>query len=284
MPAEYTSNSATIGIVDDSLYAYVEDGVGTYAYVEATNFFQTYTERAFVAGLTKGLSGMVTLFINGVAYASSSGTGLLSSINNVKVVMGNGRLSINNIKCTIYDAHIFNYAVTEDLARNMFYRGVDTTDSGLIASYNSNTLNGGPTQWLDCVGSNHLLIPVSGAKATSPGKRFILSFPVSGTSQYLGDGSARDVLPAKYVITSCLVESGGKPLLSVGSSNAVAPVSASGTGSWDNNRVALVSASYGVNPIGLLALGAAHADRSIYVFFSASAAPCTFSFDGYIRN
>jgi hypothetical protein len=282
--AGYTPHSAVIGIADNDLYAYVEDGVGTYAYIAATNFFLTYTERAFVAGLTKDLSGMVTLFINGVSYASSSGTGLLNSISNSKVVMGNGCLSENNVKCTIYDAHIFNTAITADLARNMFYRGVDTTDSTLVASYNSNTLNGGPTQWLDCVGSNHLLLPTTGAKATSPGKRFILSFPVSGTSQYLGDGSVRDVLPSKYVITSCLVESAGKPLLSVGSTDAVAPVSASGTGSWNNNRVALVSASYGVNPIGLLALGAAHADRSIYVFFSASAAPCTFSFDGYIRN
>ena len=278
----YSENSATIVISDNDLIGYVQDGAGNWVSIPATGFFSTYTERAFMVGLTKDTFGEVTLYINGVAYASQSSA--LGAISNNTVVMGNGRVTEINTKCTIYDAHIFNTCVTEATARNMFYRGVDTTDSTLISSYNSNALNAGPTQWLDSVRSNHILLPTEGAKATNPGKRFILSFPIDGTSQYLGNGSIRDVLPPKYVITSCLVESPGKPLLSVGTSPADAPVSASGTGSWNNNRVALVSASYGVNPIGLLALGVAHTDRSIYVFFSASAAPCTFSFDGYIRN
>lgn len=278
----YSANSAAIIISDNDLVGYVQDGAGVWVSIPATGFFSTHAEKAFEVGLTKNTSGVVTMYINGVLYASSSAA--LGSINNNTVVMGNGRLNEINTRCTIYDAHVFNGCATAATVRNMFRRGVDTTDSTLVASYNSNTLNGGPTQWLDAVRSNHILLPTVGAKATNPGKRFILSFPITGSSQYLGNGSNRNVLPDKYVLTSCLVESSGKPLLSVGSNSATAPVSASGTGSWNNNRVSLVSASYGVNPIGLLALGVGHVDRSIYVFFSASAAPCTFSFDGYIRN
>jgi len=276
-------HSAYIGIANYDLVARVTDGAGAYVQVSYPGFFTNYTERTFTAVMTKD-SSFLKLYVNGATSASVSASISSYATMNTHAVMGNGRNNPNNIKCTIYEAHVFTSVLTPTKVRNMFYRGVDTNDSSLKASYNGNTLNGGPSQWLDSVGSNHLLLPISGARATNPGKRFILSFPISGTNQYLGDGSQRDVIPAKYVITSCLVESAGKPLLSVGSTSAVAPVSASGTGSWNNNRVALVSASYGVNPIGLLALGAAHADRSIYVFFSASAAPCTFSFDGYIRN
>ena len=277
------AHSAYIGIENNNLIAVVTNGAGSVVVLTYTNFFSLHTERTFNAVMTKDAGGDLSLYINGEFWSTVSGAS--ASTSNTNVVMGNGRGAPHeNVQCTIYEAHIFNSVLSADTIRNMFYRGVDTTDSNLVASYNSNTLNGGPTQWLDCVGSNHLLLPTLGAKATNPGKRFILSFPISGTSQYLGNGNQRNVLPAKYVITSCLVESAGKPLLSVGTTDALPPVSASGTGSWCNNRVALVSASYGVNPIGLLALGAAHADRSIYVYFSASAAPCTFSFDGYIRN
>ena len=276
-------NSAYLGVVENDLIAVVTDWAGTTVPVTYTNFFLLNTERTFTAVLTKDASGTVSLYVNGVFWSSTPGAALTTP--NTNVVFGNGRGSPHkNIQCTIYEAHVFGAVLSSDTIRNMFYRGVDTTDPSLVASYNSNTLNAGPTQWLDSAGSNHVLLPTVGAKATNPSKRFILSFPVSGVSQYLGNNTLRDVLPPKYVITSCLVESSGKPLLSVGTYNATAPVSASGTGSWNNNRVALVSASYGINPIGLLALGAAHSDRSIYVYFSASAAPCTFSFDGYIRN
>jgi hypothetical protein len=274
------NNVAYVGITENHLFALVRNSVGAQAYIQYSNFFTTNTQRSFVAGVTKNDLDNVTLYVNGVAYASSSLTG---SVENTKVVMGNGS-NEKNIKCTIYDAHILNRNLSAGEVTNLFYKGIDTTETSLIASYNGNTLNGGPTQWLDAVGSNHILLPTVGAHATNPGKRFILSFPTSGTSQYLGDGTQRDVLPAKYVLTSCIVESDGKPLLSVGSNSATSSVSSSGIGSYDDNRVALVSASYGVNPVGLLALGSAHADRSIYVYFSASAAPCTFSFDGYIRN
>lgn len=276
-------NSAYLAIAGTDLLAVVTDGSGTVVPVTYTNFFGYNTERTFTAVLTKDALGDVSLYVNGVFYATLGGAAATTPSDTV--VMGNGRASPHkNIQCTIYEAHVFNTVLSSDTIRNMFYRGVDATDPNLVSSYNSNTLNAGPTQWLDSISSNHILLPTEGAKATNPSKRFILSFPIDGTSQYLGNGNARDVLPAKYIITSCLVESSGKPLFSIGSSTVHAPTSASGTGSWNNNRAALVSASYGVNPIGLLVLGAAHADRTIYVHFSASAAPCTFSFDGYVRN
>jgi hypothetical protein len=276
--------SAYIGISNADLIAWVEDGSSNYVPLTYAGFFGLYPERVFSAALTKNSSGLVSFYVNGILWAS--GSGATWSTANTHVVLGHGRSSMENIKTTIYEGHIYQSCLSGDDIRNMFYRGIDTTDATLIASYNGSNLNAGPTQWLDSVGSNHLSIPTVGAKATNPGKRFILSFPVDGTSQYLGSDpiNGRDVLPARYIITSCLVESSGKPLLSIGSTNAVAPVSASGTGSWNNNRVALVSASYGVNPVNLLSMGVAHTDKSIYVYYSASAAPCTFSFDGYIRN
>ena len=58
----------------------------------------------------------------------------------------------------------------------------------------------------------------------------------------------------------------------------------SGVDSYNNNRVPMVSASYSRNNLPLLELGVAHKDRSLYVFFSSSAVPCTFSFEGYVSE
>ena len=279
----YSMNSAVIGVQGNDLFAYVQDGVGTYSNISAANFFLSYSEREFVAGLTKDTSGLVTLFINGVAYASSSGTGILNPLSNTIVVMGNGRVTGKNIKCTIYDAHVFNVAVTKENVRNMFYRGVDISDISLVASYGSNNLNAGPTQWLDGSNNNHLLIPVDGAIATNPSRWFTLSFQVN-TSGYLGNGTIRPILPNKYFLTSCIVESPGAPFISIGSSDSIAPVSASGTGSWLDNRVPLTLAKYGKNPLEILPLGAAHDDTSIYFNMSGSDIPCAVFFDGYVRD
>jgi hypothetical protein len=128
------------------------------------------------------------------------------------------------------------------------------------------------------------LLPRQGAEATSPTKQFGLIFFNDGTSGYLGNGTQRDVLPENYVLTDCFVYSPGAPLLSVGSSPNVAVPGDSGIYSFNNNRVPLVSASYGRNALPLLDLGIAHTDRSLYVFYSASAAPCTFSFQGYVSK
>lgn len=276
-----TNNSAYIGISDYDLVAKVTDPIGNSASVVIPQFFNIYTDIVFSAALTKDISGEIILYVNGDAMISSSNAAL-TPLTNTVTTMGNGATG-GNIKCTIYEAHTFSVPLYADDIRSMFFRGVDSTDANLVSSYNSRNLNVGPTQWLDSVGDNHLLLPINGAQASSPEKRFTLAFYASA-SGYLGDGSARDVLPGKYMLTSCIVESSGKPLLSIGSSNMTSSISSSGTGSFYDNRVALVSASYGVNPLNMLALGVGHADKSIYVYFSSSAAPCTFSFDGYVRN
>jgi hypothetical protein len=165
--------------------------------------------------------------------------------------------------------------------KTLYYGGI--TKKTVVASYKPKNLNPGPSQWLDDVGNNHLLIPVSGALATNPGKEFHLRFIATGSS-YLGNGTKRDVLPENYVLTDAFVYSQGSPLLSIGSSASMSSPGDSGVDSYNNNRVPMVSASYSRNNLPLLELGVAHKDRSLYVFFSSSAVPCTFSFEGYVSE
>jgi hypothetical protein len=278
-----SSNSAYIGIqlnggVND-LVVYVQGSV----VITYPGYFSnsSVNYRAFYLGLTKDLSGLVTLYINGEAYASAAAP--TTPINSSYVTMGNGRTNDYNVKTVIYEGHVYNYALNANQVDDLFYRGVDTNDTGLVASYNSVTLNAGPSQWLDSIGSNHLLLPTTGALATGPSKRFVLSF-YAAASGYLGDGSVRDILPERYVLTSCVLESSGKPLVSIGSSPTPSYPGSSGTGSFWDNRVSIVSASYGVNPLKLVPLGIAHKDRTIYVEFYSGAAPCSITFDGYIRD
>jgi|SanBayMetagenome_1026888.scaffolds.fasta_scaffold08216_2 hypothetical protein len=276
-----TADSAYIAVVNDDLVGYVSDGTSTSQAV-VTNFFINNKDRVFGACLTKNSSGDVKLIVNGEYIASSSGGP--TTINSSHIVMGNGQATETNLECTIYEAQVFNAALTATGSAQLFFGGSNYSHPNLIASYTPENLFAGPTQWLDSKGNRHLLLPTEGARATNPTKKFILNFYTTG-SCYLGNGEKRDVLPEKYFLTSCVVESSLKPLISIGSSASMSPVSASGTGSWWDNRVPFTSASYGVNPLGLLALGAGHLDRSLYVAYSGSLteAPCTFSFEGYIR-
>jgi hypothetical protein len=276
-----TANSAYIAVVDNDLVGYVFDGTTT-RQATVSNFFLNNPDRVFGACLTKNSSGDLKLIVNGEYVASASGGP--ATINSSYLVMGNGQASETNLECIIYEAQVFNAALTATGSAQLFYGGSNYSHTNLIASYTPENLFAGPTQWLDSKGSKHMLLPTAGAHATNPTKKFTLNFYTT-SSGYLGDGTNRNVLPEKYFLTSCVVESSLKPLIAVGSSASISPVSASGTGSWWDNRVPFTSASYGVNPLGLLALGAAHADRSIYVAYSGSLtnAPCTFSFDGYIR-
>ena len=273
------TNASYIGVVNSDLFVSVPGMSPSLTY---PSFFAS-SARAFYVGLTKDTTGLVTLYINGIAYATGSGTAF--PVDTSVVVMGNGRVSAQNIKSVIYEAHVFNEALTPVQVSDLFYRGVDVIDDNLISSYNSTTLNAGPTQWLDDVGPNHLSIPVTGALATNPSKRFILSF-FTTASGYLGSDpiNGRNVLPDRYVLTSCVLESPGKPLLSIGSNSAPSFPGDNGTGSYWDNRVSFVSASYGVNPLKLLPLGIGHADKTIWVQFSSSIAACAITFDGYIRD
>jgi hypothetical protein len=283
-----TPPHALIAMDGDNLVGVVNDNLDPPAHLTVPGFFASggfsgSADKAFSVCLTKNSIGDVRLYVNGT-YSVLTATSI-SSITNTYLTMGCGHNGggVPNINCTIYEAHVFDVALTSAQVMQLFYRGASKLQSGSIASYNPENLNPGPTQWLDSVGNKHLLLPTVGASATNPDRTFNLCFTATA-SGYLGDATERVVLPNKYVLTSCVVESPGKPLLSVGTSDLVSPVSSSGTSSWNDNRVPLTSASYGVNPLGLLPLGVAHVEKTIYVAFSGSASPCTFSFEGYVRT
>ncbi len=282
MAATTHSNTAFVGIVNDDLIGYAKDNSAIETSVILPNFFSTYTDGPFFVGITKSTGGTLRLFVNGIPY-TASWNGSVNPVNCNTVTMGNGTFLVPNVNVNIYDGQVFNKELSDAEVEELFYGGPNRTYPSLIASYASDNLNDVPSLWLDSAGDNHLLLPTSGAMASNPNKKFTLSFYAT-ESCYLGNGTARDVLPPRYTLTSCIVETPGKPLLSIGTSNAVAPVSASGTGSWRDNRVAFTSASYGVNPLCIGVLGVAHISQSIYVCFSGSATPCTISFDGYTRN
>ncbi len=277
---------AYIGISNLDLIAYFyDDGTNESEVARINNFFLDHADQTFAAALVKDLgAGVYKLIANGDYVVTAS---LVGSISNSYIGMGNGRNVGQNIECVIYEAQVFSGPLTETAVSQLFYGGSNRNHPDIIASYTSDNLNPGPSQWLDSVGGYHLLLPTVGASATNPNKNFNLNFRVDSSGYLGGDGtdaSKRNVLPEKYILTSCVVESDYKPLLSIGTSGSFAPISGSGTGSWVDNRVPYTSASYGVNPLALISLGIAHPDRSIYVNFSGSAYPCTFSFEGYVRN
>lgn len=274
------ANSAVIGIINDHLYAEIYDGI-TSDVLYVSNFFTNNQNKVFGVSIGKNTIGEFKMNVNG-GYVISSSAGATYGIANEFMSLGCGRNDSFNIECTIYEAHVFNAMLTDSASAQLFYGGSNFSDPNLVASYIPDNLGQAPGQWMDAKGNHHILLSTTGSNATNPKKDFGLRFYVTA-SGYLGDGVARDVLPENYVLTSCVVASDYKPLLSVGSSNIPSTSGSSGTGSWYDNRVPFTSASYGVNPLGILALGAAHNDRTLYVEFSGSAYPCTFSFEGYTR-
>jgi hypothetical protein len=274
------ANSAVIGILDDHLYGQITDGVSTDTLYVA-NFFTNNKNKVFGVSIGKNTIGDFKLVVNGGYIISSSG-GATYGIANEYLSMGCGRDDSFNIEATIYEAHVFNGLLTDSASAELFYGGSNFGDIQLIASYIPNNLTQSPGQWLDSKGNHHILLSTTGSNSTNPKKDFSLRFYATASS-YLGDGYPRDVLPENYVLTSCVVESDYKPLLAIGSTSTPSVTGSSGTGSWYDNRVPFTSASYGVNDMGLLALGVAHPDRTLYVAFSGSEYPCTFSFEGYIR-
>lgn len=274
--------SVFIGVEGDDLIGYTDDGI-TPKKIVFSNFVSNYSDSVFEAVLTRNNTGHMNLFINTTKVGVGlSGVG--SAITSSVITMGNGDLTLPNLECTIYEAHVFNAALSQAQVNTLFYGGVKNSDANLIASYTPANLNPGPSQWLDSKGTSHLLLPVSGASATNPTKHFSLRFTNTGSSGYLGNGTERAVLPIGYVLTDAFVYCSGSPLLSVGTTSSAAPLGAPGTASWNNNRVPLTEAKYSRNNLQLLELGVAHTERTLYVNFSASAAPCTFSFEGYVAE
>jgi len=275
------SHAAYIGIEDYDLIGVADSGVEPNKVV-FPNFLDNYTDRVFEVVLTHSAAGVIKMYLNSALVGTFTGTA--KGLQNACVVMGNGTPVLSNVACTIYEAHVFNAELDAEKVRQIYYGGVSNSDSSLISSYTGPNLNPGPTQWLDSVGDHHLLLPVSGAAATNPNKHFSLRLRNAGYSGYLGNGQKRDILPENYVMTDAFLYSTGSPLLSIGTTSSVAWVGASALGSWRDNRVGLTNAIYNRNNLQLIDLGVSHKDRSIYVFHSSSAAPCTFSFEGYVSQ
>jgi hypothetical protein len=274
------ANSAYIAIVNNDLFGLVNDGVNS-KMVSFPSFSLYYPDQPFFAAFTKDSAGVCQLYVNGALYATASSGPTSIAPSYVNMGCGQASPSISNLSLGVYEAHIFSSSLSASEIKTLYYGGI--TKKTVVASYKPKNLNPGPSQWLDDVGNNHLLIPVSGALATNPGKEFHLRFIATGSS-YLGNGTKRDVLPENYVLTDAFVYSQGSPLLSIGSSASMSSPGDSGVDSYNNNRVPMVSASYSRNNLPLLELGVAHKDRSLYVFFSSSAVPCTFSFEGYVSE
>jgi hypothetical protein len=274
------ANSAYIAIVNNDLLGLVSDGVNS-KMVSFPSFSLYYPDQPFFAAFTKDSVGVCQLYVNGTLYATASSGPTSITASYVNMGCGQASPSISNLSLGVYEAHIFSSSLSASEIKTLYYGGI--TKKTVVASYKPKNLNPGPSQWLDDVGNNHLLIPVSGAIATNPGKEFHLRFIATGSS-YLGNGTKRDVLPENYVLTDAFVYSQGSPLLSIGSSASMSSPGDSGVDSYNNNRVPMVSASYSRNNLPLLELGVAHKDRSLYVFFSSSAVPCTFSFEGYVSE
>ena len=274
------ANSAYIAIVNNDLLGLVSDGVNS-KMVSFPSFSLYYPDQPFFAAFTKDSVGVCQLYVNGTLYATASSGPTSITASYVNMGCGQASPSISNLSLGVYEAHIFSSSLSASEIKTLYYGGI--TKKTVVASYKPKNLNPGPSQWLDDVGNNHLLIPVSGALATNPGKEFHLRFIATGSS-YLGNGTKRNVLPENYVLTDAFVYSQGSPLLSIGSSASMSSPGDSGVDSYNNNRVPMVSASYSRNNLPLLELGVAHKDRSLYVFFSSSAVPCTFSFEGYVSE
>lgn len=278
---------AFIGIENNNLIGYTSDDGINAKKILFSNFISTYPNRVIETVFTRDAFGYLNLYVNGKKF----GIGLSGSavpISGTYLVLGNGHPTLPNIDCVIYEAHVFNSAKTDAEVSDMFFGGVKNSDASLICSYIPDNLNPGPSQWLDSKKDNDILLPITGALSTNPKKQFSLRFKVGEcnaySGSYLGNGTQRDVLPENYILTDAFVYSTGSTLLSIGSSDAIAPYAASGIYSWNNNRVALTNVLYNRNNLQLLELGVAHTDRSLYVFYSASASPCTYSFEGYVSE
>lgn len=276
------ANSAYIGVQDDNLFAKITDSTNASQQITLNNFFTDYPDIPFYAFLTKNSNGTSSFYVNNSLVGIS--TTVTGSILNSYVGMGCGKAGLPNLPCTVYEAHIFNSHLSKDDIDEIFYGGVRNSDTRLVSSYTPENLGPAPTQWLDSVNSNHLLLPISGAEATNPRKKFKLRLRNDGISGYLGNGTKRDILPKNYVLTDAFVYASGSTILSVGSTSSIAPYGANGMDSWNDNRVPLTDAVYGRNNLQLLEFGIAHNDRSLYVYYSSSATPSTFSFEGYVSE
>ena len=272
------NNAFYIAVDGEDLVGYYNDGGINPVTATIFNFFDSYYDKTIHITLVSD-NGQPKLYVNGVFASSVSSSFVPKTIASTAVFMNQSATS-NNVGYTIYDAHMWNRALTDVEVAQTFFGGPKKTDSGLVASYVADNLN--QSQWLDSKNNYHLLIPLTNAFTIEPPIDFNLKFFMT-SSGYMGDGTARNVLPEKYVLTSMMVSSSQAPLLSVGSSADVAPSGASGLDSYNNNRVAIVNASYGINQLDLLTLGIAHPDRTLYVSMS-SAADCLFDVKGYILN
>ena len=123
---------------------------------------------------------------------------------------------------------------------------------------------------------------------TPSGYRFVIRATLTH-SDWIRNGNINpeDVLPtSSYVLTSvvCSPEAGRHPIISIGTSDAVPDVSASVTGSSNDNRVYQTECIYDSNYLEVSNYGSVHPLKTIYVkFHNSSECTCSFVFEGYVR-
>ncbi len=272
------NNAFYIAADGEDLVGYYNDGGINPVTATIFNFFDSYYDKTIHIAFVSD-NGQPKLYVNGVFASSVSSSFAPKTIASTAIFMNQSATS-NNVGYIVYDAHMWNRALTDAEVKQTFFGGPKKTDGGLVVSYVADNLN--QTQWLDGKNNYNLLVPLSNASVIEPLVDFNLKFFMT-SSGYMGDGTSRNVLPEKYVLTSMMVSSSQSPILSVGSSPDAAPPGASGLDSYNNNRVAVVNAAYGINELDLLTLGVAHPDRTLYVSMSF-AAECLFDVKGYILN
>ena len=274
-------NSAYIGTEHDDIFGYFSDGI-TFKKIVFNDFLSNYKNRVVDTVLTRDSYGTLNFYINGKYIGSLSGSA--TQISSSYLVMGNGTSDLSNVGCTICEAHYFSASLSQPKIKSIFESRVKNSDQYLVSSFMHENLNSGPSQWLDSKGQNHILLPISGAYSTHPTTKFKLILKNDGTSGFLGNGTQRDVLPKNYVLTDVFAYSSGFPRLSIGSTSASASYGENKIYSSINNRVEFTTLTHNRNPLTLNEFGVAHTDRSLYVYYTSSAAPTTFVFQGYVSD
>jgi hypothetical protein len=191
------NNAFYIAADGEDLVGYYNDGGINPVTATIFNFFDSYYDKTIHIAFVSD-NGQPKLYVNGVFASSVSSSFAPKTIASTAIFMNQSATS-NNVGYIVYDAHMWNRALTDAEVKQTFFGGPKKTDGGLVVSYVADNLN--QTQWLDGKNNYNLLVPLSNASVIEPLVDFNLKFFMT-SSGYMGDGTSRNVLPEKYVLTS----------------------------------------------------------------------------------
>lgn len=273
------AHTVYIGINGTSLVGYASVASTSQLPITYASFITNHSNSPVFIGLNKH-GNVIDLYVGSKKVGTLDiGTSAQVFNGTPRVIMGNGTTNYTNLNCVIGEAVVINRTVTEAEIASMATGIVSPLTSGTTALYSGNGISQAPGQWIDFVGNNNLILPTSGVTVINKKSEFQLQFFVSG-SGFVANG--QNILPSNYMLTRCVVSSSQAPILSVGTSATLPPVSASVFDSYVNNRVPFTHAKYGINNLPLNSIGAAHPLKTLYVHFSGSAYPCKITFNGVV--